>query len=525
MTYILRFLIFFHRWVGIALCVVFLLWFPSGIGMMYWGFPGVSAEDRLDHSPKLDPAKIVLSPEEAAEKAGIEASPGQVRLNSFDGRPVYRFGGGGGRGGRRGGDGGRIIYADTGEEQVSVSAEMLDRIASSWTGRPFAETTKLSIEEPDQWTVAGQLRSRPVYKYSWPDGQQVYLNGTTGEVVQYTTFAKRVQAHLSAIPHWLYYTPLRKHQPQWLEFMIWSSIIGTVGAIIGIVVAVWMYSPAKKYRVEGQPTGVPYRGQKRWHWILGIIFGLATVTWTFSGLMTLGPFPIMQRLTQPAQQPQQREAGRGGQQGIAGALRGRVKMSDFSAHPRDVLAKVPQLDVRELEWTSFAGTPLFNANLAGGKSELVSLDGVTVDRFGTKRITEIVKSAVPNPEALDIAVIYQYDLYYLDRNRERPLPVIRVLMNDAENTRYYIDPKSVRVVSTYSNRNWVNRWLDSALHSLSFPFLYNHRPLWDIVVITFMLGGTALCVTSLLLAWRVLGRKLKRIKAASDVLTAETAQV
>ena len=519
MKYILRFLIFFHRWVGIALCLVFLLWFPSGIGMMYWGYPSVSAEDRLDHSPKLDPAKIVLSPEEAAEKAGLQANAGQVRLNSFDGRPVYRFGGGGGRGGR--GGGGRIIYADTGEEQTTVSVEMLDRIASNWTGRPFAEATKASVEEPDQWTVAGQLRNRPVYKYSWPDGQQVYLNGTTGDVVQYTTFAKRVQAHLSAIPHWLYYTPLRKHQPQWLQFMIWSSIVGTVGAIIGIVVAVWMYSPRKKYRLEGQPTGVPYRGQKRWHWILGIVFGAATVTWTFSGLMTLGPFPIVQRLTQTAQRDgqrgeQQQEAaaadtgrgnrggGRGGPQGIAGALRGRVTMSDFSVHPRDLLAKVPQLDVRELEWTSFAGAPLFNANLGGGKSQLLSPDGVSLDRFSTNRITGIVKSAVPNPETLDIQVIHQYDLYYLDRNRERPLPVIRVLMNDAENTRYYIDPKSARVVSTYSNRNWVNRWLDSALHSLSFPFLYNHRPLWDIVVITFMLGGTALCVTSLVLAWRVL---------------------
>ena len=39
--------------------------------------------------------------------------------------------------------------------------------------------------------------------------------------------------------------------------------------------------------------------------------------------------------------------------------------------------------------------------------------------------------------------------------------------------------------------------------------LYNYRPLWDIVVITFMAGGTALCVTSLILAWRVLGRKLR----------------
>jgi hypothetical protein len=38
-----------------------------------------------------------------------------------------------------------------------------------------------------------------------------------------------------------------------------------------------------------------------------------------------------------------------------------------------------------------------------------------------------------------------------------------------------------------------------------------YRPLWDIVVISLMLGGTALCVTSLMLAWRVLARKLARI--------------
>src|SRR5678815_3386364 len=125
--YFLRSLIFVHRWVGIVLCLVFLLWFPSGIGMMYWTFPEVSAEDRLEHSPKLDPSKITLSPIEAAEKLGMQANPTQIRLNSFDGRPVYRIGGGG-----RGGGGGRIIYADSGEEQTEVNTEMLDRIASGW---------------------------------------------------------------------------------------------------------------------------------------------------------------------------------------------------------------------------------------------------------------------------------------------------------------------------------------------------------------------------------------------------------
>ena len=77
-----------------------------------------------------------------------------------------------------------------------------------------------------------------------------------------------------------------------------------------------------------------------------------------------------------------------------------------------------------------------------------------------------------------------------------------------------IDPKTARVVGTYSSRNWMNRWLYHGLHSLDFPWLYNHRPLWDVVVITFMAGGTALCVTSLVLAWRVLGRTLRRATVA-----------
>jgi hypothetical protein len=193
-------------------------------------------------------------------------------------------------------------------------------------------------------------------------------------------------------------------------------------------------------------------------------------------------------------------------------------MADFAAvHPQDLLAKVPQLDVRELEWTSFNSTPLFSANLAGGKSQFVSLDGALIDGFDRQQVIDIVKGAIPDMKGVEIKMLDQYDLYYLDRTRQRPLPVILVLMNDADRTRYYIDPKSARVVTTYNDRNWVNRWLYTGLHSLNFPFLYNHRPLWDIVVITFMVGGTALCVTSLVLAWRTLGRKLKRA-AVSDVL-------
>lgn len=54
-------LIFMHRSLGVSLCVLFLLWFISGIVMMYSDFPSVSAEEHLGRSPSLDVAMIRAS--------------------------------------------------------------------------------------------------------------------------------------------------------------------------------------------------------------------------------------------------------------------------------------------------------------------------------------------------------------------------------------------------------------------------------------------------------------------------------
>src|SRR5437016_3492103 len=137
---ITRSLIFVHRWLGVALCLLFLLWFPSGIGMMYWDYPSVSAADRLEHAPPLDASKVVLSPAEAAAKLGEGEQPGQVRLNTFDGRPVYRF---------RVGQGDAIVYADTGDEQIEVTRATTDRAAAAWTGQAVAAATITAVDAVD----------------------------------------------------------------------------------------------------------------------------------------------------------------------------------------------------------------------------------------------------------------------------------------------------------------------------------------------------------------------------------------
>ena len=482
-----------HRWLGVSLCLVFLLWFPSGIGMMYWDFPRVTAANRLDRSPALDPSTVRLSPGEAYSTLGEVQAPAEIRLNTFDGRPVYRF---------QTGQGEHIVYADTGEEQLFVSNEMIQRVASAWTGQPVNAATVEAVEDVDQWTVGGALRTlRPLWKYSWPNGEQVYISGDSAEVVQYTTTASRLGAYLGPIPHWLYFTPLRKHPPEWSRVVIWSSGVGTFAAILGVTIGIWMYSPSKRYRNADVPTSIPYRGQKRWHTVLGLIFGVATATWAFSGMLSMDPFPA--RTGGPA-------GSDNGDGGIPEALRGDGQMADFSAkHPREVLARLENLDVKELEFTMFAGEAAYLATLASGGTRIVPVVGDPDFEFDRRRIIDVVTKTAGPGGLLGIGVIEQYDMYYLDRRRQRPLPVILARLNDPQHTRYYIDPKTARVVGAYSSRSWVNRWAYHGLHSLDFPWLYNYRPAWDIVVIAFMVGGTALCVTSLILAWRVLGRKLR----------------
>jgi hypothetical protein len=502
-----RSLIVVHRWLGVSLCMLFLLWFPSGIAMMYWDYPSVSAADRLERSPALTPSSIMLSPTDAFARLDVTDPPAQVRLNTFDGRPVYRF---------RYGDGDAVIYADTGEEQVDVSRSMVDRIAAAWTRQPLAAARVRLLDAVDQWTVQGQFPGlNPLWKYSWPNGEQVYVSQATGEVVQYTTTASRLGAYVGAIPHWLYFTPLRQRGETWSRIVIWSSGLGTLAAILGIVIGTWMYSPSKRYRRDGAPTSIPYRGQKRWHAVLGLIFGVAAATWAFSGMLSMDPFPASTGGQALAPRP-------GGAQAIPQALRGRLDLASFSVKaPREALAQlVGAVPVKELELSSFAGEPIYLARLADRSTRVVPLRGEPAAGIDRERIVDVVTAQAGTAGLKEIRVLEQYDAYYLDRRRQLPLPVILARLNDAEQTRYYIDPKTGRVVGNYSAANWVSRWLYHGLHSFDFPWLYNHRPLWDIVVITFMVGGTTLCVTSLILAWRVLGRTLVRVHGARTATNA-----
>ena len=488
-------LIFVHRWLGVVMCLLFLLWFPSGFVMMYWDYPGVTAADRLAHLAPLDPAAIKVSVEEAAVRADVQA-PGAVRLTTFAGRPIYRFGGRGES---------AVVFADTGEEQLEVTQDDVAKIAQMWSGQSVKTARVEGVERSDQWTLQNRVADlQPLWKFSWPDGQQLYVSQANGEVIQHTTRASRIGAYFGAIPHWLYFTPLRRNGPAWSKVVIWSSGIATFAALLGLIVAVWMYSPSKQYRYDGAPTSIPYRGWKRWHMIIGLFVGIGAVTWAASGLLSMEPFPQRDNGGDAARQAQR----------VLQSVRGRAPLEKFrTKDARAALARLRGLRVKELEWVSIAGEPAYFATVRPDDTRIVPVDGSPVAALDAKALVEIVGDALKAVAPADVSIISSYDRYYLDRHHVAPLPVVLVRLNDSARSRYYLDPKTARIVGGYSASNFVDRWLYHGLHSMNFPWLYNYRPAWDIVVIAFMAGGTALSATSLVLAWQVLGRKLRALRS------------
>ena len=489
-----RALIFVHRWMGVFLCALFLMWFASGIVMMYWQYPEVTERDRLNRAPALDASKIRFSPQQAYAQLGNDGAPAAAQLFTFDGRPAYRF--------RFGLGEASIVYADDGRVQEDFPPDLTLRIAAAWTGQPAGSAREEDNTQEDQWTVSEEFSElRPLRKYSWPDGQQVYVSTATGEVVQYTTRAARLAAYFGAIPHWLYFTPLRKRSQQWSRVVIWGSGFGTVAAMLGITVGLWMYSPSRSYRRAGSPASFPYHGQKRWHAILGLFFGLFACTWAFSGMLSMDPLPKLQE-------------GAGDELGgrLAAALRGTPPLESFAVRPpQTVLAAAEEnfgSGVKELELTSCAGEPAYLAVLRPGETRVIPALGAPANEFDRARILAAVETAVRPWAITRVRVVTQYESYYLDRNNQLPLPAIFVQLNDAARSMYYIDPKTARIVQSYNSNSRWNRWLYHGLHSMNMPWLYKYRPAWDIAVILLLLGGASLSVTALILAWNVLWRKL-----------------
>jgi uncharacterized iron-regulated membrane protein len=496
MKRLIAWLIPIHRYLGIAFCVVFLVWFVSGIVMVYKRMPSFSAEERLARLPRLNADDIRVSAADAVAVSGLERAPLRVRLVTQRSRPVYQF---------SSGQQWATVFADEGARLTPLSSE--DAVAVVAEMFPEHRATIRYLErrtQPDQWTLSGSLRALgPLHRIGLGDvaATDVYVAEATGEIVMKADRAGRFWGFAGAVLHWIYFTPLRTHTAFWAGVIIYGSLLGCVLCLTGIIVGLQRYSFTRRYQRQASRT--PYSGWLRWHHYAGLLFGLVTFAWVLSGLLSMTPWGWS-----PGNSPTaaQTRAVRGGDLNLAG----------FAVTPRDALAEVEkQFAPKEIELRQFLGArfyisyrapvdaehPLPHVLIWAGESE-----PKVGDAFDRHELLAAARAAMPGIEPGEVAWLTEYDAYYYDKSNGRRLPVLRVKFDDPARTWLYLDAHDGALVQREVRRSRIERWLYHGLHSLDFPGLYQSALAWQVLVLVLSGGGICLSVTSLAIAWRRLNR-------------------
>lgn len=484
----MRWLIFAHRYLGIALSLVFVVWFASGIVMIYAGdMPSLTAQQRLEHLPTLQIPRVTLTPGQAAQRADSGAQA--PTLTSVLDRPAYRFAGSGGAG--------ATVFADTGELLQPIDVAQARGLVSRFLGEPADRVRHVAtLTAADQWTLSQEL-DLPLFKFDIDDAAhtQAYVSPEGAQVVQLTTRKTRALAWAGAIPHWLYFSALRANAPLWTRIVVWASGAGCVLAAMGLVLAFTQFRKSRPFRLE---TSIPYQGWMRWHYIVGAVFGVFALTWVFSGLLSMEPFAW----TRAEGLAIDGDALNGGPADPAG----------FAVPDADVFARLSTgRAIKEIEFTRIQDENYYVVRSGGQDPLLVNASTMRIrsEPYSIDSLLSRLRAAAPGVPIVESQLLNDYDSYYYARSRQSPLPVLRVKYGDPARTWYYVDPLRTRVLAQVHRYSRLERWLYNGLHNLDFSFWYGKRPWWDLGVLTLLLGGLTLSSTGFYLGIKRLWKNLR----------------
>jgi len=544
-----KLLIYSHRWLGIAIILMFLVWTLSGVVLMYYGHPQITTGERLLRLDPIDFSTARVTPAQAAANAGIK--PYRVRLSMYDGRPVYRI--------TRNSIGNwSAVYADTGEVLPNMGREQ----ALKWMKQfvpEFASTMTYDayLANPDEFTriptLAGYV---PLHRVAMndPAGTEYYISEKSNDIIQKTDRRSRILAFSGYILHNLFFFRQRIWWTPFLDFIAWTAMLM---ALTGIVLGIWRVALKPRFRHKGVLSYTPYSSWMKWHHYAGLIFGLFSISWILSGMIPISTFPV----------PGWTDVSKRVESNGDGFIMGNPVISPRSTMTKDMaraitggplnLQLVRMEDLRaaiakiqasfipkELELIQFRGEPYFLAyqpptspveaehwttnnainavNLPQDNPHLfVSIrhpENGAMKSFSRDVMEQASREAMPNVPVIDREWLTDYDNYYhqtttsFELGRHKPayvLPVLRVRYNDENQTWLYFTPSLAQMVK-FDKRDRANRWAYYGLHVMDFPALFNRRPLWDVVTIALLAGLAAISITTLLPAYRRLKRHVVR---------------
>jgi hypothetical protein len=465
----IRSLFLVHRYLGIAVGLLMVMWCLSGVVMMYVGYPDLAEPTRLRHLAPMD--------WNGCCKISDDALPGdalvqEAQVEMLGNRPVLRL---------RTAAGSHLVDLSTGRVIDRVSPEEAAQVARTYVEGPAsAAPHSLGSIDHDQWTVSGNFRAdRPLYHFGLNEGTELYISGTTGRAVQMTTTGERFWNWLGAIPHWLYFTELRARPSLWSNIVVVTSLMGCFLSAIGLYIGVTQFI----HRPVGRWSS--YQGLNRWHHIAGLVFGVLALSWIASGFLSMNPWGWLEGEGAQAELSRLRGNPRAAAVDLAGGLA--------------ALARLRPLGIVSVKIAPLAGRLYFITTTADGQRRRFNVNAAPAPLYGAD--LDYIEAVLGGTDASPVSLMTEEDAYYFSHHRDiARLPVYRMIRTDG--TRYYLDALSGALIAKMDRGARSYRWFHQALHRLDFSAALRGRPQWDALMLLLMSGVTALCVTGAYLGYR-----------------------
>jgi uncharacterized iron-regulated membrane protein len=493
---IIKFFVITHQWSGFILSLMFLIWFLSGFVLMYKDFPYIQRAEIIEKSTAI-PLQAVAHAD-SLPIGGFESIHTAKLIAQFQ-RPLWRIID---REGRP-----SAYFADTGEELRLSNEEDAIKVVADFESMPVKALSVQFDDWLDQWTPRTRfIPYLPWYKVKVDDGKGTvyYVSSVNGEIVQKLNTADKVWAWLGAIPHWIYFKDLRITTQRWRDVVVALSIAGVLMSITGLVLGFIRYK-----RNRGLAFSPYKKFWFKWHHYIGFVFGLFVFTWILSGLFSMNPWSW----SPPANLTKDE----------AGNWQGHLPF-ESGIIPNEVFDAISTANnygaVKELSFASFDSKLLMKLEFSDRKPVSFLLSpGKTegYEKFSMPYLINRSEAAI-GARVIKATEITEYDTYYVDKWNKRPLPVYKFDFDDESKTTLYIEPHTAQVMYKYIPITRWNRWLYHGMHSLDIPILLKYRPLWDVLVIILMIGGTAISITGVVLTWKWLLKKTRKPKLSQKKL-------
>jgi len=467
-------LVWFHRWLGVATCLVFALWFASGAVLLFKPFPSLDRGSQLALSAPIDSAAIAVPP--GAAIAGAKTVTG-LRVVQRAGVPAYLV------------DGATGTMAVDARNGARLPDLRRDQIAAL-SGRP--QSAIAGPFEYDQWVVHNSFdAARPLFRVDLGDeaGTQLYVSARTGAPVQRTTRWDRGWNWVGAVLHWAYFTPLRSSFTAWDQSVWWLSLIAMLVAVAGTILGVIRTLAVRR---AGRPGLTFYRLKwLRWHHMLGLFASLFVLTWILSGWLSMDHGRLFSR----GHASEAQAAAYAGQTLGEGAAQ--VQLSAFAHLP----------DAREIRLSTVGGAILLAAIDGKGATTLHGADGALVDANTRDRLMDrAVATAWPGRPLGPAIKVAPTDTYALAEGM--PLSVRRYDRDGDKPVSIYVDSVDGRIVTVMDNSRAAYAWIYYALHTFNFPGLTTHPLLRYIVVMIPLLLGFLFSLTGVVIGYRRIAKSL-----------------